>query len=224
MRILIADNHSTISELLAQYLELKSAEIFQRPLTATPVSTLASAIKIVQSSEDHNRPDFVFLDLDFEREGYRGIDTVNRFQSSNPYDIPVVIYTGIDLASRDGIRTIHECRDTYHILGVLSKSTDIQRLCNQIRLILDGDRYYPPEIPSDPPSTDDRWGLTDREWEIAVRMARGDKTYSMSLDLGMTEGWLAQRLCAIYRKMGVPSRLEAVIMMREKLHELGLEY
>lgn len=224
MRILLADNHPTASELLAQYLELKSAEIFQRPLTVTPVSTLASAITIVQSSEGHNRPDFVFLDLNFEREGYIGIDTVKRFQSSNSHNIPVVIYTGIDLTSRDGIRTIHECRKMYDTLGVLSKTADIQRLCNQIRLILDGDRYYPPEIPPDPPSTDDRWGLTDREWEIAVRMARGDKTYSMSVDLKITESWLAQRLSKIYRKMGAPSRLEAVIMMREKLHELGLEY
>ena len=230
MRVLLADNHKALCDTLAQYLQLKADELFQRPITFTPVFTLADAIVRVQSGDDE-RPDLVFLDLGFEQENFDGVATVQHFQNENKHKIPVVVYTGRDIYNKEDVEIFRSCISDHGILGVLLKSADTLKLCQAIRTLIDGDSFYPPELTkaiaipvSAKPSLskEDRWGLTDREWEIAQLMCTGLKTYSIALELGIAESWCAQRLCMIYRKLGVHSRLTAVNMVRDRLRELEL--
>jgi len=229
MRVLLADNHKALCDTLAQYLQLKTDELFQRSITFMPAFTLADAVARIQSGDDE-RPDLVFLDLGFERENFDGVATVQHFQSENMHNVPVVIYTGRDIYNKEDVEVLRTCITDHDILGVVLKSADTLKLCHAIRTIIDGDSFYPPELTkaiavpvSEKPSVskEDRWGLTDREWEIAQLMCTGQKTYAIALELGIKESWCAQRLCMIYRKLGVHSRLAAVNIVRDKLRELA---
>jgi PAS domain S-box-containing protein len=60
------------------------------------------------------------------------------------------------------------------------------------------------------PSVPELAALTEREWAVASRVARGDRTRLIANELGIRENTVRNHLKAIFRKTGVGSQLELI--------------
>jgi DNA-binding CsgD family transcriptional regulator len=63
--------------------------------------------------------------------------------------------------------------------------------------------------------------LSDREWSVARRIGRGDRTAIVATDLGITASTVRNHLKAIYRKTGIRSQVELVQHLRAWYREVG---
>jgi DNA-binding CsgD family transcriptional regulator len=63
--------------------------------------------------------------------------------------------------------------------------------------------------------------LSDREWSIAIRIGRGDRTSAIASDLGISASTVRNHLKAIYRKTGLASQVELARRVRGWRHEVG---
>ena len=61
-------------------------------------------------------------------------------------------------------------------------------------------------------------GLTPREWEIARRLAEGDRVQLMVEDLGIAENTVRNHLKSIFRKLRVASQAQLVRRIKPQLH------
>jgi DNA-binding CsgD family transcriptional regulator len=57
--------------------------------------------------------------------------------------------------------------------------------------------------------------LSDREWEVAQRIGRGDRVRQVAAELGITVNTVRNHLKAVFRKLGVGSQLELVERLRK---------
>lgn len=221
MRILVVDDHPPICEVLSLYLERIGPQFSGAPITVTSVGTLSEA-QVLVSSED--RPDLVFLDLTLEDDN-RGAITFERFQSRNPHKIPVVIYTGMSLADAGATETLLHCYNTLGARSILLKSAKAETMLMGLPRLLVGESWMPDDIfkallnakslrPQAP-------NLTPAETRVKECLVRGLPDKLIADELKLSRHYVRQVLGGIYKKLGVHTRLEAVLRLSELSDKLA---
>ncbi|PZD92966.1 DNA-binding response regulator [Paenibacillus sambharensis] len=98
--------------------------------------------------------------------------------------------------------------------GYLLKDSPSEELADSIRAVMAGKRIYAPEL------VDEAYGeanpLTDREQEVLELMADGRSTKEIAGELQITTGTVRNYISVILDKLGVSSRIEAILRSREK--------
>ncbi|CAM4442461.1 response regulator transcription factor [Paenibacillus tarimensis] len=98
--------------------------------------------------------------------------------------------------------------------GYLLKDSPSEELADSIRAVMAGKRIYAPEL------VDEAYGeanpLTDREQEVLELMADGRNTKEIAGELQITTGTVRNYISVILDKLGVSSRIEAILRSREK--------
>ncbi|UOQ95455.1 response regulator transcription factor [Halobacillus shinanisalinarum] len=100
------------------------------------------------------------------------------------------------------------------VSGYLLKDSPSEDLANSIRIIMEGQRIFAPEL------VDMAFGnenpLTEREKQVIQLMADGKNTKEISNQLYITPGTVRNYISVILDKLEVSNRIEAISRFREK--------
>lgn len=211
IQVLIADDHLIVRQGLRLILE--TAEDIE---LVGEAGDGAEAVRLAAELQ----PQVILMDL--RMPVMDGLTAIERLHAEQPH-IAVVILTTFnedDLMLR-GLRAGAK--------GFLLKDTDREALFHAIRAAARGETLLKPEImlrllsmsqPAAPtretPALGSGPALTDREYEVLVEVARGERSKEIAAHLGITERTVKAHLDSIYNKLGVDSRAAAVSVALQK--------
>lgn len=211
IRILIADDHLVIREGLQMILGLEE--------DLEVVGEAANGEAAVRLAEEL-QPDVVLMDL--RMPGMGGLEAIERILAQWPQMAVVILttYNEDELMIR-GLRA--------GARGFLLKDTGRETLFHTIRAAARGETLLQPEIISrimahtgaaEPTEgraeADETIPLSERELQVLVAVARGDRNKEIALQLGITERTVKAHLTNVYNKLGVDSRAAAVSVAMQR--------
>ena len=207
IRVLIADDHMMILEMLEMYLA-------ETPdIAATTVKDLPSALQAIR---DNGIYDLVLVDLDMP--GMNGLEGLTQALKAN-VGKPVGILT-----SNPSGKIVDEAM-ALGAAGIVLKTASLKNLSNELRYMAGGGRYLPMELvekrqttvaPPPPASADAASGLSKREREVLQLLTEGLSNRDIGNRLTLAEPTVKMHVKSVYRKLGVSNRTQAVIHARDK--------
>ncbi|QKY68411.1 response regulator transcription factor [Lentibacillus sp. CBA3610] len=100
------------------------------------------------------------------------------------------------------------------VSGYLLKDSPSEDLANSIRLIMNGNRIYAPELVDMAYDHDNP--LTDREEQVIKLIADGKSTKEIASQLYLTNGTVRNYISVVLDKLEVTNRIEAISKAKEK--------
>ena len=206
IKLLIADDHLIIRQGLRLILETETE--FE---LVGEASDGAEALKLCKKL----KPDVVLMDL--RMPNMDGLTAIEKLRAEQP-EVAVVILT-----------TFNEDELMFRGLqagarGYLLKDTDRSTLFDTIRAAARDETLLKPEImarvllqkgPTKPQAINDI-NLTERELEVLIAVARGERSKEVASHLGISERTVKAHLASIYNKLGVDSRAAAIAAAAQK--------
>jgi DNA-binding NarL/FixJ family response regulator len=201
-RVLIADDHP-----------LMVGGLRQAVLAAAPDAEIAvahdfdSMVAALDASPD---TDLVLLDLTMP--GVRGFSGLLFLRSGRP-STPVIVVSGNEERA-----VIRHCME-FGAAGFIPKSNSLDTMRAAIAQVLDGGRWTPPEF--DPSSAPNRESsamarrlasLTPQQIRVLMMLSQGLLNKQIAYELGVSEATVKAHVSAIFQKLGVESRTQAVIL------------
>ncbi|GED90183.1 response regulator transcription factor [Streptomyces sp. 6-11-2] len=206
IRVLIADDHPVVRRGMSALLtSLAGVDVVAEAATGE------EALREAQLS----RPDVVVMDI--RMPAMDGVEATRRLTALLP-DVAVLVVTMYEddetvlSALRAGAR------------GYLLKGAQQEEILTTIRSVATGQfviapgvaarllgQVGPPPRPADPFPE-----LTAREREILDRVARGHGNARVAAELALAVKTVANHLSAIFAKLGVSGRTEAILLARER--------
>jgi len=212
-KIIIADDHPLFRQALLG--TLKSKFIDTNWLEAQTIPELE------QQLNDHSDSDLLLLDLNIP--GAHGFSTLIHIRHNYP-QIPVVIVSA------------HEDQDTisksmeYGAAGFIPKSTPVELIFTAIQQVLFGNIWVPEAfqaLEKEGKCTDisERVAsLTQQQYKILLMFAQGLLNKQIAYDLHVSEATIKAHATAIFRKLDVRNRTQAVIAIGQlDIPELNLK-
>ena len=199
IRLLIADDHSIVREGLRLILEM-----------ADDISVVGEACDGQQAIElaEELEPDVILMDL--RMPGVDGLAAIQHLGEHQPtiaiiilttYDEDELMLQGLQAGAR----------------GYLIKDVKRGRLMESIRAAARGDTLLAPDILSrvlsfqhNPSREAIETNLTDRELEVLLLVAEGERNKEIAYHLSISERTVKGHLTNIYNKLGVDSRAAAI--------------
>lgn len=206
IKVLIADDHVMILEMLKMYLA-------ETPdISATTVKDLPSALQAIETDGAY---DLILVDLDMPgMNGLSGLTQALQANAGKPVGI---------LTSNPSSRIVDEAM-SLGAAGIVLKTASLKNLPNELRLMAGGGRYLPMEliekrqsgaaaaVTSGEPAT----LLSRRETEVLHLLAEGLSNRDIGLRLTLAEPTVKMHVKSVCRKLGVSNRTQAVIQARDR--------
>jgi DNA-binding NarL/FixJ family response regulator len=185
----------------------------QAVLAAAPDAEIAvahdfdSMVAALDASPD---TDLVLLDLTMP--GVRGFSGLLFLRSGRP-STPVIVVSGNEERA-----VIRHCME-FGAAGFIPKSNSLDTMRAAIAQVLDGGRWTPPEF--DPSSAPNRESsamarrlasLTPQQIRVLMMLSQGLLNKQIAYELGVSEATVKAHVSAIFQKLGVESRTQAVIL------------
>lgn len=197
LRLLVIDDHAVVREGLEAMLGADPS--FEHIATA---ASTEEALPLC----DEFRPDVILLDLRMpESDGFNALEIIHHRWPS----IRVLVLSAgatpaeVKLALRNGAS------------GYLSKSADRATLTAAIHAVARGELVFPKDSTVSPL---DRGIVSARELEVLRHLGRGLSTHELGTVLGISPETVKSHIKAIFQKLDVTDRAEAV----SRAYELGL--
>ncbi len=198
MRILIADDHAICREGIRHLLEGLDEEV-----AVIEAADYAEAADLVRGGEGL---DLILLDYYMPRRtsvgGLSGLREMAR-------DVPLVVVT----ADQTG----RALREAWHAgaAGVMSKTMATGAFDSALRIVLSGERYFPPEVLLGATGPAHETGgvlgaLTGREREVLDELMKGLTNKEIARNLGIQEVTVKLHMKGIFHKFGAANRAQAV--------------
>ena len=210
VRLLLVDDHQVVLEGLASMLASQS----DRVVIAAATTSADEALRLAADRQ----PDVVLLDV--RLRGASGLDLCAELVRRHP-GIKVVFFTVYD----DEQYLFQALR--VGAAGFLLKTTTGPELADQLERVMEGDVAVDPALAGRVAMTAARlqsgefWpgaraGLTQRESEVLGLMVRGLSNRAIALRLSIGEDTVKTHARAVYRKLEVGDRAQAVaVALRE---------
>lgn len=202
--ILVVDDHPLFRAAL------KIAALRAAPTAGViEAGTIAEAVEKLCAAP---RLDLVLLDLRIpDADGYSGIATIH---VERP-DVPIIVVSAVRAAeaAASAVR--------YGAAGYLGKTADLATIARTIADALAGHRMVPPH---DEDASVDAMAqriaeLTPAQLKVLIAVLGGKLNKQIAFDLGVSEATVKAHMTAVFRKLGVQNRTQAVIAARA----LGIE-
>lgn len=203
-KIIIADDHPLFRQALLSMLQSKLAKT--QWLEAQTVEELE------QHLQNHDDTDLVLLDLHIP--GAHGFNTLIHVRSHYP-QIPVMVVSAFE--DNDTIAKTME----YGASGFVPKSTPVNDIFEAIEQVLMGNTWVPESFSSftqNQKSTDTAMqvaSLTQQQHRILMMFAQGLLNKQIAYELNVSEATIKAHATAIFKKLNVRNRTQAVIALSE---------
>jgi DNA-binding NarL/FixJ family response regulator len=192
-RVILADDHTLVRAGIRRILE-----------SQPDLEVVAEAADGTAALEAVQRQGADVLVLDLNMNGLEGIEVLRRCKSEHP-ELKVIVLTMH--AGREYVsRTLGEGAD-----GYLLKDSAVQDLAAAITAVMGGGTFFSPAIQqqmAEMVRAGDRQGLqglTDREREVLVMIARGLSTKEIASALDIGQRTVETHRANLMRKLGVKS-------------------
>ena len=209
MKILMIDDHHLIRDGMRPVLERLASP-------GEPLEVLEAATFEAGLAEIGRHGDIELVLLDLRLPDVAGFDALARLQRDHP-DLPVVVMSGEDEAGlvREALQR--------GALGYVPKSSRPAVILQALRLVLSGGTYVPREImggedrrvrgpaASPGPAGFASLGLTPRQAEVLPLLLAGKSNKQICRELGLAEGTVKSHIAAIFKALGVATRVQAVL-------------
>lgn len=206
--VMIVDDHPLVGEAFELSIRLAYPHLdVGRVTTAAEAEayarTHAARIKLVM--------------LDLMLPDATGFSALLRLQQLLP-DCPIAI-----ISARADAHSIAMAK-TFGVAAYLNKSAPVSTLVNSVGDILRGEAPFSEAAPerSAPESFHQRVStLSAAQLRVLVAMVDGRLNKQIAADMDITEGTVKQHVSAIFRKLGVNNRTQAILAIRPYLNDLN---
>jgi len=212
-KIIIADDHPLFRQALLGTLKAK--------LSYTNWLEAETIAELEQQLTANNDSDLLLLDLNIP--GAHGFNTLIHVRNHFP-QIPVVI-----VSAHEDHETIGKAMQ-YGAAGFIPKSTPVDDIYTAIISILSGNVWLPASFEQS--QNQDSHGniaervasLTQQQYRILMMFAQGMLNKQIAYDLNVSEATIKAHATAIFRKLDVRNRTQAVIVISQlDLNEAGFK-
>jgi len=203
-KVIIADDHPLFRHALLETLKAQMATTSW--LEAETVESLNTTL--------HDNTDADLLLLDLNIPGAHGFNTLIHVRQHFP-QIPVVVVSGYDDTD-----TVNKAM-SYGAAGFVPKSTPVETILEAITQVYAGELWTPPNLDSSSqqPSKSDVAeriaSLTQQQYKILMMFAEGLLNKQIAYELNVSEATIKAHATAIFRKLNVRNRTQAVITLNE---------
>lgn len=203
-KIIIADDHPLFRQALLNTLKAK--------LTQTQWVEAQTIAELEQQLSENSESDLLLLDLNIP--GAHGFNTLIHVRNHFP-QIPVVIVSA------------HEDQDTiakaieFGAAGFIPKSTSVEIIYQAIVQVLMGDIWLPESFQMNASNEEHAEiaervaSLTQQQYRILMMFAQGMLNKQIAYDLNVSEATIKAHATAIFRKLNVRNRTQAVIAISQ---------
>lgn len=212
-KIIIADDHPLFRQALLGTLKNK--------LNHTLWLEAQTIAELEQLLQDNDNSDLLLLDLNIP--GAHGFSTLIHVRNHFP-QIPVVV-----VSAHEEHNTIGKAME-YGAAGFVPKSTPVEDIYTAIVTVLSGQIWLPKSFQELPKNGEDNdiadrvASLTQQQYKILMMFAQGLLNKQIAYDLNVSEATIKAHATAIFRKLNVRNRTQAVIAIAQlDLTEKGFE-
>lgn len=200
MRILIADDHELLRDVLRSFLEGEGG------FTVETVGTLPEALEQIAAADAPF--DLVLLDYGMPgMDGYSGLDRAIAASAGKP----VALISGL---APPGVA---ERVLSGGAAGYLPKTLPARSLVNAIRFMAAGETYMPINLYRPSPTVEPSpSGLSRRELEVLAGLCSGHANKEIARDLNLREPTIKLHVKTICRKLDARNRTHAAMIARER--------
>lgn len=205
-KILVADDHPLFRMALKQAVE-----------QAFPNAKVMEAESVDQLEKLTEKGDqFELILLDLNMPGAHGLSGLiymrDRYRS-----IPLVVVSATEESN-----VIYKAME-YGANGFIPKSSSMDVMVEAIEQVSQGGRWLPPNIlPQQDPLLNDQdhdlarsiASLTPQQFRVLGMLAEGQLNKQIAYELGVSEATIKAHMTAIFRKLGVRNRTQAVIRLQ----------
>jgi DNA-binding NarL/FixJ family response regulator len=203
-KMIIADDHPLFRQALLATLQTK--------FTRTQWLEAQTIEQLEQQLKDHADSDLVLLDLNIP--GAHGFNTLIHVRNHFP-QIPVVM-----ISAHEDPETISKAME-YGAAGFIPKSTPVDKILAAIQQVLLGNVWLPEAFEKASEDTDNKGiaervaSLTQQQYRILMMFAQGLLNKQIAYDLEVSEATIKAHATAIFRKLDVRNRTQAVIAISQ---------
>ncbi|WP_099610255.1 response regulator transcription factor [Vibrio fujianensis] len=203
--IIIADDHPLFRNALFQsvHMAVSGANLLE-------ADSLTALLSLLDKQAD---PDLLLLDL--KMPGANGMSGLIQLRSEYP-ELPIVV------VSANEEPTIVSQVKTHGAFGFIPKSSDMRTLINALNQVLNGDPYFPEGLITNHAACDDLTeklaALTPQQYKVLGMLSDGLLNKQIAYELNVSEATIKAHMTAIFRKLGVKNRTQAVILLKQ-VHE-----
>ncbi|GMQ45203.1 response regulator transcription factor [Vibrio sp. 10N] len=200
--IIIADDHPLFRNALFQsvHMAISGANLLE-------ADSLESLLTLLEKSEE---PDLILLDL--KMPGANGMSGLIHLRADYP-DIPIVVISASEEPSIVSQVKMHGA------FGFIPKSSDMRALIGALNKVLEGEPYFPAELLIDNSESTDLAEkistLTPQQYKVLGMLSDGLLNKQIAYDLNVSEATIKAHMTAIFRKLGVKNRTQAVILLQQ---------
>ncbi|CAM2986153.1 response regulator [Acinetobacter celticus] len=204
MNILIVDDHPLFRHALIQAVRYS--------LPQAQIHETAAVNEFYERLEKGPEPDLVLLDLNLP--GASGFSALVHVRAQHP-SLPIVVVSAHEETS------IIQRAIAHGAMGYIPKSAHPSHIGEAIRHVLEGEIWLPPNFPSnmnfDPRAADETalaeriQSLTPQQFRVLMMVAEGLLNKQIAYELDVSEATIKAHVTAIFRKLGVQNRTQAVL-------------
>ena len=204
--IIIADDHPLFRAALRQAVS-----------QAVPDAEVAEveSIKALQAAVE-KKPDADLVLLDLNMPGAHGFSGLVFMRGQYP-GLPVVVVSG-----SEDLQVMRRSID-YGASGFIPKSAPLPEITDAIQAVLEGDMWLPDGVAEKLEQTqaentdfsEKLASLTPQQFRVLGMLAEGMLNKQIAYDLDVSEATIKAHITAVFRKLGVRNRTQAVIAIQQ---------
>ncbi|WP_116474053.1 response regulator transcription factor [Zobellella maritima] len=200
--IIIADDHPLFRNALHQAVQLAVAGV-----QLHEVDSIDNLMRLLTEVTD---VDLLLLDL--KMPGASGFSGLAQLRNQYP-GLPVVVVS----ASEEPAVVQQAMR--FGAMGFIPKSAPMPTLVGALNSILAGDPWWPEGINLEEDAGDDLVerlaSLTPQQYKVLTMLSEGKLNKQIAYELEVSEATVKAHVTAIFRKLGVQNRTQAVIALSQ---------
>lgn len=201
-RIIIADDHPLFRNAL--HLAVSQA------ITHVQLQEVDCVAQLMQLLAEQGAVDLLLLDL--KMPGASGFSALASLRHLYP-DLPVVIVSATEEPAVV-VQAMH-----FGAMGFIPKSTPLPILVAALDAILTGDTWFPEGITLAPTPADNiaerLASLTPQQFKVLAMLSEGKLNKQIAYELSVSEATVKAHVTAIFRKLNVKNRTQAVIALSQ---------
>lgn len=204
-RFLIADDHPLFRSAMRGALSAS--------FPTARIDEVGDIGSLQQAIDEDSDIDLLLLDL--HMPGAQGFSALVHLEAQHP-EIPIMV---VSASETEEVM----CRAIdYGASGFLPKSSSPEQISAAIAQVLQGKRWLPDNVRYQQASSNDEKSIADvvasltpQQFRVASYLVQGLLNKQIAWELNVTEATIKAHITEIFRKLGVHSRTQAVLMLSQ---------